>query len=95
MLRTSMLACSQRVGKLRQSVGKTRALSPLAIARAQSLTDDEGESIDALILRYSQCDQSQARADQINLIISESESEFIVPTFGSIEMYLLRKGFAP
>jgi|GEM_PF-2171398 len=93
MLRTSMLACSQRVGKLRQSVGKTRALSPLTIARAQSLTDDEGESIDALILRYSQCDQSQARADQLNLIISESE--FIVSAFESIEMYLLRKGFAP
>jgi hypothetical protein len=94
-----MLACSQRVGKLRQSVGKTRALSPLAIARAQSLTDDEGESIDALILRYSQCDQSQARADQLNLIISESESEseseFVVSAFESIEMYLLRKGFAP
>jgi hypothetical protein len=94
MLRTSMLACSQRVGKLRQSVGKTRALSPLTIARAQSLTDDEEVSIDALILRYSQCDQSQARADQLNLI-SESESEFIVSAFESIEMYLLRKGFAP
>ena len=93
MLRTSMLACSQRVGKLRQSVGKTRALSPLTIARAQSLTDDEEVSIDALILRYSQCDQSQARADQLNLIISESE--FIVSAFESIERYLLRKGFAP
>ena len=93
MLRTSMLACSQRVGKLRQSVGKTRALSPLTIARAQSLTDDEEVSIDALILRYSQCDQSQARADQLNLIISESE--FIVSAFESIEMHLLRKGFAP
>jgi hypothetical protein len=93
MLRTSMLACSQRVGKLRQSVGKTRALSPLTIARAQSLTDDEEVSIDALILRYSQCDQSQARADQLNLIISESE--FIVWAFESIEMYLMRKGFAP
>ena len=90
-----MLACSQRVGKLRQSVGKTRALSPLTIARAQSLTDDEEVSIDALILRYSQCDQSQARADQLNLIISESKSEFIVSAFESIEMYLLRKGFAP
>lgn len=55
MLRTSMLACSQRVAKLRQSVDKTHALFPLTIARAQSLTDDEEESIDALILRYSQC----------------------------------------
>jgi hypothetical protein len=55
MLNASLLACAQRIGKLRQSVGKTHGLFPLTIARAQALTDDEEESIDALILRYSQC----------------------------------------
>lgn len=146
-----MQACSQRVVKLRQSVEKTRALFPLTIAGAQSLTDDEEESIDALILRYSQCvsmiqdqlfrgiayleqedvsdksnrdkallmeklgaiqsatefgtaallrnkfahhypDQSQARVDRLNLVISESE--FVVLAFESIDTYLKRKGFA-
>lgn len=55
LLKASLLACGQRVAKLRQSVLKTQTLFPLTVARAQTLTDDEEESIDAMILRYSQC----------------------------------------
>lgn len=55
ILRTSMQACGQRMGKLRQSLDKTRALFPLTTERVATLTDEQEESIDALILRYSQC----------------------------------------
>ena len=55
MLVASMQACSQRIDKLRLSVKKTRGLFPLTLERATTLTEDEEESVDALILRYSQC----------------------------------------
>ncbi|MBL8337356.1 MAG: hypothetical protein JNM97_11320 [Rhodoferax sp.] len=37
-------------------------------------------------------DQSQARVDRLNLVITESE--FVLVAFASIETYLSRKGFA-
>jgi hypothetical protein len=55
MLATNMQACAQRIDKLRLSVEKTKALFPLTLERATTLTEDEEESVDALILRYSQC----------------------------------------
>ena len=55
MLESSLLACAQRIAKLQQSVDKNQHHFPLTPAKAESLTDPEEESIDALILRYSQC----------------------------------------
>jgi hypothetical protein len=55
MLQLSMEACAQRVAKLRQSVEKLQHLFPLPLEQAALLTDEQEESIDALILRYSQC----------------------------------------
>ena len=55
ILQANMLACAQRIAKLRRSVEKTQSLFPLTAQGAAALTDDEEESIDALILRYSQC----------------------------------------
>jgi len=55
MLKASLLACTQRIAKLQQSVDKNQHLFPLTTAVAEALTDTEEESIDALILRYSQC----------------------------------------
>lgn len=55
LLQTSMTACAQRIGKLQQSVDRVEHLFPMTTERAATLTDDEEESIDALILRYSQC----------------------------------------
>lgn len=55
ILRSNMVACAQRIAKLRESLDKTRDLFPLTLAKATALTADQEESIDALILRYSQC----------------------------------------
>ena len=55
MLKTSMQACTQRIAKLRHSVEKVKHMFPLTLQRAAALTDQEEESVDALILRYSQC----------------------------------------
>jgi len=55
MLETSLAACAQRIEKLRQSVGKNQPLFPMSLQVAATLTDEQEESIDALILRYSQC----------------------------------------
>ena len=55
LLAASMQACVQRIAKLTQSVAKTRHLFPLTASMAATMTDDDEESLDALILRYSQC----------------------------------------
>jgi len=55
MLKVSMQACAQRIAKLRHSVEKIQHLFPLTLQQAAALTDEEEESVDALILRYSQC----------------------------------------
>ncbi len=55
LLQTSWLACSQRVDKLKYSLTKNQTLFPLALESLQLITDAQEESIDALILRYSQC----------------------------------------
>lgn len=54
ILATNVVACEQRIGKLTYSVNKVRPLFPLAEAQLEHLTDEQEESIDALILRYSQ-----------------------------------------
>ena len=56
MLRVAIAACAQRIDKLRFSLGRNRHrhLFPLTVATLKRLSDDEEESVDALILRYSQ-----------------------------------------
>lgn len=54
ILLSNLDACRQRVEKLVYSLNKNRHLFPLNIETVTSLSDEQEESIDALILRYSQ-----------------------------------------
>ncbi len=51
ILRASLAACGQRIQKLAYSRNKNRAMFPLTLVGVEALTDDQEESIDALILR--------------------------------------------
>ncbi len=55
ILLANFVACRQRIEKLQYSLEKNRPLFPMARERVASLTGEQEESIDALILRYSQC----------------------------------------
>lgn len=55
MLLGSLEDCQQRIEKLKYSLQKNAALFPLTPAVLASLGMEQEESIDALILRYSQC----------------------------------------
>lgn len=55
ILRANVNACDQRIRKLAYSLNKNRSLFPMTREQIQNLTDEQEESIDALILRYSQC----------------------------------------
>ena len=55
ILLANVAVCGQRIQKLAYSLNKNRALFPITVERVEALTDDQEESIDALILRYSQC----------------------------------------
>jgi hypothetical protein len=55
ILQTNFSACAQRILKLTYSVEKNQKLFPIDTTRVVTLTDEEEESIDALILRYAQC----------------------------------------
>lgn len=55
ILLASLEACHQRIDKLRFSAQKNAALFPLTLAQLSAFSDEQEESIDALILRYSQC----------------------------------------
>lgn len=151
ILRANIAACGQRIQKLSYSLNKNRGLFPMAREGNESLTDDQEESIDALILRYSQCvamiqdqifrgiayveqedisdksnrdrsllmeklgaiksaedfgsaailrnkfshhypEEADLRIERLNLVIDEAE--FVIATFGDINEFLLRKGFA-
>jgi hypothetical protein len=54
-LKMSMSACGERVKSLEYSIGKNASLFPLSLVFIEQLTEDQKESIDALILRYTQC----------------------------------------
>jgi hypothetical protein len=54
ILRSNIEACSQRITKLTYSLNKNKNLFPLIIDTIEKLTDEQEESIDAFILRYSQ-----------------------------------------
>ncbi len=55
MLQVNVAACAQRIQKLAYSLDKNQKLFPMDAERISALTDEEEESIDALILRYAQC----------------------------------------
>ena len=55
ILQSSVEACRQRIEKLRYSINKNASLFPITLAQLAVLSDEQEESIDALILRYSQC----------------------------------------
>lgn len=54
MLLKNVEACGQRIEKLAYSLNKNRALFPLTVDGLARLSGEQEESIDALILRYSQ-----------------------------------------
>ena len=55
MLLGSLEACRQRIEKLRYSIEKNAALFPIDAQLLAAFSDEQEESVDALILRYSQC----------------------------------------
>lgn len=54
ILLSNVDACKQRIDKLTYSLNKNRAIFPLSVETIGHLSDEQEESIDALILRYSQ-----------------------------------------
>ena len=52
---SQFMACKQRIEKLQFSLDKNRSTFPLDTVKIEAHTDTQEESIDALILRYSQC----------------------------------------
>ncbi len=52
---SQFMACKQHIEKLQFSLDKNRSTFPLDTVKIEALTDTQEESIDALILRYSQC----------------------------------------
>lgn len=54
ILLSNVDACRQRVEKLDYSLNKNRALFPLSVESVGHISEEQEESIDALILRYSQ-----------------------------------------
>lgn len=151
ILRANIVACGQRIQQLSYSLNKSRVLFPMTREHIENLSDDQEESIDALILRYSQCvsmiqdqifrgiayveqedisdksnhdrsllmeklgaiksaedfgsaailrnkfshrypEEADLRIERLNLVIDEAE--FVIATFGDINEFLLRKGFA-
>lgn len=55
ILLSNLEACRQRTEKLRYSINKTAYLFPVTLEKLATFNDEQEESIDALILRYSQC----------------------------------------
>jgi hypothetical protein len=55
MLLKSLEACRQRIEKLDYSIQKNAVLFPIDQQGLVLLTEEQEESVDALILRYSQC----------------------------------------
>lgn len=51
----NLFSCGERIGSLKYSVEKTVGLFPMELDDFEHLTEDQKESIDAMILRYSQC----------------------------------------
>jgi hypothetical protein len=55
ILVSNLAACRQRIAKLQFSLNKNQQLFPMLVVQIAQLSEEQEESIDALILRYSQC----------------------------------------
>ncbi|MDD2660728.1 MAG: hypothetical protein PHY54_13800 [Methylococcales bacterium] len=55
ILRSSFEACRQRTEKLRYSIEKNAYLFPITLEQLAEFNQSQEESVDAFILRYSQC----------------------------------------
>lgn len=55
LLNENLSACSERIKSLIFSYRKNKDLFPIEVDEIKLLTDEQKESIDAFILRYSQC----------------------------------------
>lgn len=55
MLAKSFSACGERIKSLSYSIRKVGGLFPLSLDSLNDITEDNKESLDAMILRYSQC----------------------------------------
>lgn len=89
MLRSNVEACRQRLAKLAYSVNKNRRLFPLEISTVKTLTDDQEESIDALILRYAQ--SVSMIQDQIFRGIAYAEQEDLSDKSNRDKVLLMEK----
>lgn len=88
-LRSNVAACRQRLAKLAYSVNKNRGLFPLEIGTVKKLTEDQEESIDALILRYSQ--SVSMIQDQIFRGIAYAEQEDLSDKSNRDKVLLMEK----
>lgn len=89
ILHNNVDACNQRISKLVYSVNKNRGLFPLDIGTAITLTDEQEESIDALILRYAQC--VSMIQDQIFRGIAYAEQEDLSDKSNRDKVLLMEK----
>lgn len=89
MLRSNVEACRQRLAKLAYSVNKNRGLFPLETSTVKNLTDDQEESIDALILRYAQ--SVSMIQDQIFRGIAYAEQEDLSDKSNRDKVLLMEK----
>src|ERR1035437_1049756 len=55
LLAKSVSVCRERMASLQYSVAKNSAFFPLTLDSLKNISEDQKESIDAMILRYSQC----------------------------------------
>ena len=55
ILKRSVSACGERIKSLQYSLSKNRPVFPLSLGDIDTLSDDQKESIDAFILRYTKC----------------------------------------
>lgn len=55
LLRESLSSCAERIESSKYSLNRNRSIFPLEIEFLSKLSAEQKESIDALILRYSQC----------------------------------------
>jgi hypothetical protein len=55
LLKRSLSACAERIKSLEYSLAKNKGLFPLNVNAVEQLSEDQKESIDAFILRYTQC----------------------------------------
>lgn len=55
LLLASLSSCAERIRSLGYSLTKNQSIFPLDITTLERLSEDQKESVDAWILRYSQC----------------------------------------